>query len=486
MGLNVSVKREERQWEIGQIGDALIWRKGSSSFRAGPLLLMREKLMRERRNVIRSASISGWAQGRRAGSLIFLVLLFMAPAAARAACRPGTYGPGPDEFVVIGRAAPAPRSGELYLFRDGRRGATGDSTSPVTCENDVVAMTSPDGVVRHWPRRDTRETDATFDSDATRLAGRLIEPAGPSDSKRPLVVLVHGSEKTSPIGSVYSYMLAAQGVSVFVYDKRGTGASGGDYTQNFELLADDASAALLQARRMAAGRFGRAGFFGGSQGGWVAPLAATRAPADFVAVGYGLVVSPIEEDREQMLDEARRMHLDARAVAQVERLSQLTAALVRSHFERGFRPLAQFRREVANASWAKTIEGEYSGDMLRMSDADLRRIGRARFDNLELIWDYDSASTLRKLKVPLLWVLAGEDREAPIAKTRALLSKLVAAGRPIDVYLFPDTDHGMVEFRSNSDGTRTATRITDGYLKLLADWIKGDVRGSYGRARKLN
>ena len=156
-----------------------------------------------------------------------------------------------------------------------------------------------------------------------------------------------------------------------------------------------------------------------------------------------------------------------------------------SHFATGYEALAQVRREIGGAPWAKTIAGEYSGDMLRMSDADLRRIGRARFDNLELIWDYDAEAALRKLKVRLLWVLAGEDREAPIVATQAILSKLHAAGQPIDAYLFPDTDHGIVEFRTNADGSRTATRITDGYLKLLADWIKGDVRGSYGRVEKL-
>jgi dienelactone hydrolase len=92
---------------------------------------------------------------------------------------------------------------------------------------------------------------------------------------------------------------------------------------------------------------------------------------------------------------------------------------------------------------------------------------------------------LRRLKVPLLWVLAEEDREAPIPATRAILLKLIAAGRPIDAHVFPDTDHGMVEFSVNADGSRTPTRITDGYLKLLADWIKGDVHGTYGRASAL-
>src|SRR5690606_40249969 len=120
-----------------------------------------------------------------------------------------------------------------------------------------------------------------------------------------------------------------------------------------------------------------------------------------------------------------------------------------------------------------------------MTNDELRRLGRARFDNVELIWDYDAVAALRKLDTPLLWVLAGEDREAPIETTRAALLGLAKDGKPFDVYLFPDTDHGMFEFTTAADGSRSITRITDGYLKLLGDWIKGDVRGAYGRAERL-
>jgi uncharacterized protein len=431
----------------------------------------------------------GFGEGRSgsgSGRVVALAaLMWLAGAAMAASCRPGVYGDGAQAFVVLGGPVSAPASGQRYLFPDGRRGATGTAGSPVVCDADVATVTLPDGNAHRWPRSETRETDASFVSAATELAGRLIEPAGAPDPKRPLVVMVHGSEKTAAIGSVYAYVLAGQGISVFVYDKRGTGVSGGDYTQNFELLADDAAAAIRQARRMAAGRFGRAGFFGGSQGGWVAPLAATRSPADFVAVGFGLVVSPIEEDREQLLDEARQMKLDAAAVKQVERLSRATATLLRSHFANGYEALARVRRDIGSAAWGRKIKGEHSGDMLRMSDADLRRIGRARFDNLGLIWDYDAAATLQRLKVPLLWVLAAEDREAPVGATRAILSRLIAAGKPVDAYTFPDTDHGMVEFRVNADGSRTATRITEGYLRLLGDWVKDGIGEGYGRGVRV-
>ena len=116
---------------------------------------------------------------------------------------------------------------------------------------------------------------------------------------------------------------------------------------------------------------------------------------------------------------------------------------------------------------------------------ELRRVGRARFDNLELIWDYDALAALKKLDAPLLWVLAGEDREAPIETTRGALLGLAKDGKPVDVYLFPDTDHGMFEYRTNADGSRSGTRITDGYLKLLGDWVKGAASGPYGRAEHL-
>jgi len=404
---------------------------------------------------------------------------------ALAACEPGAYGAGDGDFVVVVSVPNMPPPGQRYLFRDGRRGSTADDGAPVRCEGGAAVVRAAGDKTATWRRLPLTATDTKFESALSMMAGQLLEPAGPPDHKRPLVVMVHGSERTPAIGNPYAYALAAQGIAVFVYDKRGTGGSSGEYTQNFELLANDAAAALTHARAMAAGRFGRAGYFGGSQGGWVAPLAATRSGADFVAIGFGLVASPIEEDRDQMLGEAREAGLGEAQLEQIRRLSQATARIVTSHFGEGFEALEALRTELKDETWPPRIEGEYSGALLAMSDADLRRIGRARFDNLELIYDYDAIAVLEKLDAPLLWVLAGEDREAPIAETREALLALKARGKPVNVYLFPDTDHGMFEFETLPDGSRKGTRITDGYLRLLGDWMKGGVRGSYGRGERL-
>ena len=417
---------------------------------------------------------------RLATALALLVTLVSGPVIAQTACQPGTYAAPDGDFVVLVPLPSIPAPGLRYLFRDGRRGATSDAGAPLACGTGEVSVQG-----RTWKPIAFRETPTTFDSVGSKLSGVLIEPPGAADAKRPLVVMVHGSERTSPIGGVYGYAMAAQGVSVFVYDKRGTGASEGEYTQNFELLASDAAHALDQARRMTTARVSRAGFFGGSQGGWVAPRAATLTKTDFVAVGFGLVASPIEEDREQLVSEVRAAGLSDDAVQLVNRLSLATSKLLLSNFTAGYEELDAVRRDMDGKPWAATIAGEHSGAMLRMSNDELRRVGRARFDNLELIWDYDALAALKKLDAPLLWVLAGEDREAPIETTRGALLGLAKNGKPVDVYLFPDTDHGMFEYRTNADGSRSGTRITDGYLKLLGDWVKGAAPGPYGRAEHL-
>jgi pimeloyl-ACP methyl ester carboxylesterase len=404
--------------------------------------------------------------------------------AAYAACKPGAYGSA-DNFVVVVSQAEGPQAGQRYLFLDGRRGNTTDADSPVSCAQGAALVSQGEGRTDQWPEILMSKTDTSFSSLETRLAGRLIEPVEGDDDERPLVVMVHGSERTSALNSTYAYALAAQGLAVFVYDKRGTGASEGEYTQNFELLAADASAALEKAKVMAADRYDRAGFFGGSQGGWVAPLAATRSRADFVAVGFGLVASPIDEDREEMIASARALKLEAPAIDLINRLSQATSRLLLSHFATGYEELNKVRRELESRPWWSKIRGEYSVDMARMSENDLRRFGRARFDNLELQWDYDSIGALKRLDAPLLWVLAEDDREAPIETTRAALVQLMREKKGIDVYVFPDTDHGMMEYVANPDGSRTMTHITNGYLKLLGDWIKETPAAAYGRGQKL-
>ncbi len=410
----------------------------------------------------------------------FLTLLAGASLAAPSpalACEPGLYR-SPDGSAQVAVTKPSERL--RYTYNDGRRGEVGAAGSPLRC--DQGRLLGADGADAPWTPVALRLTTAEFSSHGDRLHGVLIEPPGAGPS--PLVVLVHGSERTSPMSGSYPYILASFGLRVFAYDKRGTGRSEGEYSQNFELLADDAVAAFAEARRVAAGQYTEIGYFGGSQGGWIAPLAATRSPAQFVAVGFGLMASPIEEDRDQVLTELRNQGASGAVLAAAREVTDATAALVRSHFTEGFEALAAMRRRHGESPWFRSIRGEYTGGILATSEADLRRIGRARFDNVELIWDYDATAILPNVRARQLWIIAEEDREAPPSVTLDRLDRIRRGGVNLAVYSFPGTDHGMVEFTQAADGSRTYGRITDGYFRLLADWISGRVSGAYGRARR--
>lgn len=369
-----------------------------------------------------------------------------------------------------------------YTLSNGDRGAVGGDGARLTCVGDELRTATGQQPGGDWARVPLRMTETHFDSHGTSLAGILIEP--PTPGPHPLVVFVHGSEHFSPRETYYPYLFAARGISVFAYDKRGTAGSEGEYTQNFELLADDAAAALGEARRIGAGRISRAGFFGGSQGGWVAPLAATRAPAEFVAVGFGLISSPIEEDRDQVADNLRQHGFGETETAEALELADAASAIAKSHFTQGFDRFEALKRRDAGKPWYRFVTGEYTGAMLRMSDADLRRVGQGVFDNVELSWDYDASAVIRRLRVPLLWVFAEADREAPPALTFERLSALRSQGVDVTIYSFPNTDHGMYEFAQAADGSRTVTRITPGYLPLVTDWITQSVHDGYGTARR--
>ena len=141
-------------------------------------------------------------------------------------------------------------------------------------------------------------------------------------------------------------LLPAENIGAFVYDKRGTGGSGGKYTQDFDTLADDAVAAMREAKRIAGARCARIGYQGGSQGGWVAPLAATHAPVDFVIVSFGLAVSVIDEDQEEVALEMRLKGHSQEEISKALEVASAAEAVFESGFTKGFERFDAVKSQV--------------------------------------------------------------------------------------------------------------------------------------------
>lgn len=123
--------------------------------------------------------------------------------------------------------------------------------------------------------------DVTFRNGDVTLAASLFVPRTPG--RHAAVVFLHGSGPETRWGTAryYADRCARAGIAALIYDKRGSGASTGDWKRaTFEDLADDAIAAVHLLQRRTDIDPKRIGLYGHSQGGIIAPLAAARAPGD--------------------------------------------------------------------------------------------------------------------------------------------------------------------------------------------------------------
>jgi pimeloyl-ACP methyl ester carboxylesterase len=411
-------------------------------------------------------------------------------------CHVGAYRNSHGDMLALGTTA---TEGALrYYLVDGRSGllqpapahhyAAGpgwETKSPVVadaklsfCGSQHIEFNIAGGPNGIWTKIPFRITNIRFVSNGTTLAGRLVEP--PGGKRRPAVVLVQGSLDTPSLDrEPWQWILPTAGISVFVYDKRGTGASEGIYTQDFVALADDAAAAVMQARKVGGGRFTRLGLQGLSQGGWVAPLAATKVSVDFLEIGYGVVGTPIEQDQWQVAYELTQKGFGPDILAKAHELTEETGRIAASNFERDLSELHAIQARSRGQSWITQFEGQYSGELVR------GELATAREESPGVIWHYDAESVLRQLSIPQLWIMAADDSLAPSGPTIARLQRLRADGLPIQIAVFPDTDHGIRNFTVGPDGSHKRAQYAAGYFSLQIDWIKGHVAPLYGRASFL-
>ena len=430
------------------------------------------------------------------GNLVAAVCISFVAPVARASqaidCHVGTYRLSDGEMLDI---APSDNNALRWRRFDGTTGELtkkggglwassygwtgrpdGKSIRFSGCEADRINF---DGVEGRRVKFDVTET--TFTSHGARLAGRLILPKG--TAAVPIVILLHGAEHDSA-RQFYALqrMLPAEQVGAFVFDKRGTGGSGGSYSQDFNLLADDAVAGLRAAKRLAGRRAGRIGYQAGSQGGWVAPLAANRAPVDFVIVCFGLAVSVIDEDQQEVEIEMREEGHSPAEIASALEVARAAELIFASGFTEGFREFDALRAKYKDAPWFKDLHGNYTHFFLPYSEVQLREMG-AKF-RWGTPFHYDPMPTLRSDTTPQLWILGGEDYEAPSAETSRRIRSLIADGLPFTLAVYPQAEHGMTLFEiAAGSRERLSTRYAPGYFAMIRDFARdGGLTERYGDA----
>lgn len=408
-----------------------------------------------------------------------------AASAPNLACHAGAYRLKDGSAVVI---SPSGEEALRYRFLDGRSGRLypvddGDFESgpgwsgrePVIaraslkdCNAPSITFQRENGPVSTGTRVPQRVVPITIPAGDISLYGQLHLPA--QRKPKAVVVLQYGSgPDAATVHNYVQHLLPLNDIAVVVFDKRGTGRSTGSLSAHAGQLADDMVAVLSVVRRMPEVKGLPIGVMGESQGGWVVPLVATKAPVDFVVVSYGLAVSMAEEDRQEILQGLAARGEGPAVVARAEAVHKITHKVVVSRFTEGLDELAQVKAAYGAEEWFKSLGGDFT-DALTHTPAEsmdaVREVLSIPYDI-----DYDPKPVIASVEVPMLWVLAGRDTEAPSKTTFAVLRELQDSGTPIDIAVFPNADHGIIEFAGLGPDAELAGRTSPGYFELLSDWI---------------
>lgn len=233
------------------------------------------------------------------------------------------------------------------------------------------------------------QTRSTFRSGDVELAYVIDRPAG--NGPHPAIVTGHGSGRVrkEDQGELASRFLSA-GFAVLRYDRRGVGESGGVYsavgTSNsatmIPVLAGDMAAAAKHLRALPGIDGQRVGLAGGSQAGWIIPVALTLAPeTKFAVIFSGPTVSVgLEIYYSDLAEQGTMSPADAEA-----KLAEYRGA-------HGFEPLPY----------------------------------------------------LERVDVPVLWLFGGADRSIPTKRSVEILERLVrSAGKQFSWFVYPGVDHDL-------------------------------------------
>ncbi len=232
-----------------------------------------------------------------------------------------------------------------------------------------------------------------FISEGVSLAGTLFTP----NNIEAAVVIVHGSGQEKRMID-FATILANNGIAVLTYDKRGVGESAGVYAgpevgtnnvdfSNLNLLSLDASAAVNTLSKSLSNTKIPIGLIGGSQAGWIIPLAAQKnTKVKFMTVFSGALITVKEQLRFQFYTNGDQNFWD-------------------THSEE------EARKHVFNDP-----------------------------DKYEFI-DTNPNDILSQLSIPGIWIFGAKDIQVPVKLSIEYLNVLKSKGKPYEYKLFPNLGH---------------------------------------------
>lgn len=266
-------------------------------------------------------------------------------------------------------------------------------------------------------------------------------------------MLVHGSgPATRDAYTAFAARLAAAGVASLRYDKPGCGGSSGDWTeQTFEDRAAETLAALRALGDVVPSLC--SGLIGGSQGGWIATLAAClSAEVAFVVCLSPAGVTPAEQEAYRIEHQGAAEGLPRAQIDEALQVFERRLELMRS----GVAADEVFEREAdARAQAWFGLVGDETVEELRFDFG---------------IYDFDATAVLARVRCPVLGVWGQRDVIVPVEASVAAYRRAArSAGRDNDEFhVLEGADHGLRRPGSSERVPELFAIVTDWIARVCA------------------
>ena len=279
-----------------------------------------------------------------------------------------------------------------------------------------------------------RSQEVTFESGDVRLSGTAFLPR--RRGRYPAVVYLHGSGPETRKEFYYQAKLFARhGIVALAWDKRGSGASSGKVWAPYAAYADDAAAAARKLLTLPDVDPTEIGFYGTSEGGWVAVLAAPKVHPAFVIVASATPLTPAEQVLYQGGEDVRRAGFGAAAVREARALQRRVLDYQRSAAAPEQAPdLAKALAAAAGRPWFPFAKLPH-----KLWPADDYAWWRS-------VMDFDPRPGWRAIRCPVLALGGGKDDRTDAQASLDGIAREVAAGSgaPVTKVLFPEADHPLL------------------------------------------
>ncbi len=319
------------------------------------------------------------------------------------------------------------------------------------------------------PTRPYRTQEVAFSNGGAQLSGTLYLPAEPGP--HPAVVLLQGSSlNVRDSYRFYADHFARAGVAALIFDKRGSGASTGNYRRATldDLVADATAAVQLLAGRSDVDS-SRIGLWGLSQGAVLAPLVARRARVAFIIAVSGPGVSFGETAAYQDSVRLVRRGFSSRDAAEAARVHRRLTEWIRTG--EGEPELQALLQRTADARWRP-----HTGIPRQLPPAD---------EHAGWYWatrPLDPIGWWRTMRVPMLVIFGEEDDLVPARQSAERIERALqeAGNRDSRVVVFPGGDH-MIKHAPRFVGAVDGQawhwpRQVPGYMDTTTEWLLQQVR----------